>query len=102
MVKQPEFLLAKESTAQNRFWIMCTLTYGVESTPSLGGARYFLSIIDDFSRRVWVYLLKSKGETYSRFVEWKTLVKRKTEKKLKALRTDNGLEFLSGEFKLLC
>lgn len=76
--------------------------WGPENTPSLDGAHYFLSIVDDFSRRVWVYLLKSKGETYSKFVEWKTLVERQTEKKLKALRTDNGLEFLSGEFKLMC
>ncbi|MDO7987387.1 hypothetical protein OC713_02560 [Sweet potato little leaf phytoplasma] len=30
--------------------------WGPEKTPSLGGARYFLSIVDDFSRRVWVYL----------------------------------------------
>ncbi len=30
-------------------------------TTSLGGARYFVTYIDDFSRKVWVYSLKSKG-----------------------------------------
>lgn len=62
----------------------------------------FLSIVDYFSRRVWVYLLKSKDETYSRFNEWKTLVERKKERKVKVLRTENRLEFLSGEFKKMC
>lgn len=45
--------------------------------------------------------MKSKVETYRKFVEWKNLVEKQTEKKLKTLRTDNGLEFLSNEFKLL-
>jgi hypothetical protein len=33
---------------------------GPMRTTSLGGARYFVTYIDDFSRNVWVYLLKSK------------------------------------------
>lgn len=47
-------------------------------------------------------MLKAKSETFTKFVEWKNLVERQTERKLKALRTDNGLEFLSSDFKTLC
>jgi len=34
---------------------------------SLGGARYFVTFIDDFSRITHVYLLKVKGEVFNKF-----------------------------------
>lgn len=76
--------------------------WGPEKTKSLGGTRFFLSNVDDYSRRVWVYPLKSKDETFSKFKEWKVLTERKTNRKLKCLRTDNGLEFLNHQFKEMC
>ena len=60
-----------------------------------GNDRYFLSIIYDYSRRVWVYILKSKDEAFVRFKEWKTLTERQTGKKVKRIRTNNGLEYFS-------
>ncbi len=47
---------------------------GPMRTISLGGARYFVTYIDDFSRKVWVYLLKSKAECLEKFKEFKALV----------------------------
>ena len=64
--------------------------------------RYFSSIINDYSRRVWVYILKSKDEAFVRFKEWKTLIERQTRKKVKRIRTDNGLEYFSEQFNKLC
>ncbi|GKD75975.1 retrotransposon protein, putative, ty1-copia subclass [Tanacetum coccineum] len=64
--------------------------------------RYFLSIVDDYSRRVWVYFLRHKNEAFSKFKEWKQLVENQTGRKLKKLRTDNGLEFCNQEFNNLC
>ncbi len=40
----------------------------------MGAARYFVTYIDDFYRKVWVYLLKSKGECLKKFKEFKALV----------------------------
>ena len=54
-----------------------------------------MTMVDDFSRKVWVYLLKSKDEAFETFKTWKQLVENKTEKKIKVLRRDNGLEYLS-------
>ena len=34
--------------------------WGPSQVPSLGGNRYFMTMIDDYSRRVWVYVLRSK------------------------------------------
>jgi transposase InsO family protein len=76
--------------------------WGPSRKPSLGGARYMLTIIDDYSRKAWSYFLKDKSEVFSAFKEWKTMVENQTEKKLKKLHPDNGMEFYSNEFKSYC
>nr|GEY98695.1 retrovirus-related Pol polyprotein from transposon TNT 1-94 [Tanacetum cinerariifolium] len=54
--------------------------WGLSQVESLGGKRYFLSIVDDYSRR---------------------LVENQTGRTVKKLRADNGLEFRNREFKQL-
>jgi hypothetical protein len=56
---------------------------GPMRTTSLGGARYFVTYIDDFSKKVWVYLLKSKGECLEKFKEFKALVETQSDHKIK-------------------
>ena len=72
---------------------------GKMNEKSLSGAEYFLSFIDDKTRYVWVYFLKSKDQVFEKFLEWKTMVEKSTGRKLKAIRTDNGGEFTSKEFE---
>ena len=49
--------------------------WGSPSTPeSLGGCKYFISFIDDFSKKVCVYFLRTKDEAFSKFKEWKEVV----------------------------
>ncbi|KAH9698871.1 Integrase catalytic domain-containing protein [Citrus sinensis] len=76
--------------------------WGPAQTMSLGGNTYFLSLIDDYSRRVWVYVLKHKDQVFGKFREWKSLVENQTGLKVKKLRTDNGLEFCNQEFDSYC
>lgn len=76
--------------------------WGPAKTESLSGGRYFLSIMDDYSRKVWVYILKTKTEAFKKFKEWCREVELEKGTTLKCLRTDNGLEFLSEEFKNFC
>jgi transposase InsO family protein len=71
---------------------------GPMRTTSMGGAKYFVTFIDDFSRKVWLYVLKTKDECFIRFKEFKTLVKTQSEHKIKAFRSDNGGEFMSKAF----
>ena len=75
---------------------------GPMQTESLGGSKYFLLFTDDYSRMSWVYFLQSKGEVFSSFKVFKSLVEKQSEKKLKVLRTDRGGEFLSKEFINFC
>ena len=43
-------------------------------TPSLNGSVYFMTFIDDFSRKTWLYLLKQKSEAFEVFKRFKSMV----------------------------
>lgn len=66
------------------------------------GKGYFLLLVDDFSRVMWVYMLKYKDEALSMFKKFKALVEDGSERKIKVLRTDRGGEFLSKSFVQYC
>ena len=68
---------------------------------SLRGYVYYVSFIDDFSRKTWRYLLKWKNKVFNKFKKFKALVENQNERKIKTLRSDNGGEFTSKEFKEL-
>ncbi|GJT67395.1 retrovirus-related pol polyprotein from transposon TNT 1-94 [Tanacetum coccineum] len=76
--------------------------WGPSRVHCLGGARYILSIIDNFSRMTWVFMMKHKSETFEKFKHWKILIKNQTGRKIKRLRTANGLDFCSREFNDFC
>ena len=57
-----------------------------------------LTIIDDFSRKVWVFFLKQKSDLFSTLKDWKIMI----ERQVKCLRIDNGLDFCFDEFNTLC
>ena len=61
-----------------------------------------MSIIDDYSRKIWLYILKEKSEAFTKFKDWCKLMETEKGCCLKCLRTDNGLEFCSREFDVFC
>ncbi|KAG7598819.1 F-box associated interaction domain [Arabidopsis suecica] len=92
------FPLSINKTSEVFELVHCDL-WGPYRTTSICGSRYFLTIVDDFSRAVWIYLLPNKTETASTLRGYISLIERQFDKKLKTLRSDNGSEFLSlGDF----
>lgn len=67
-----------------------------------GGNKYFFLLVDDFSRVMWVYLLKSKDEAFGVFKKFRAKVEDGKERKVKVFRSDRGGEFSSNEFKSYC
>ena len=60
---------------------------------SIGQARYFITFLDDCSRKIFVYFLKKKDEvpaTVGKFIKY---VENQSGHKIKTLRTDNGREY---------
>lgn len=45
-----------------------------------------------------MYVLKPKNEVLEKFKEWCPLMENQTSRKVKMIRTNNGLEFCSSEF----
>jgi hypothetical protein len=45
--------------------------FGPMPVKYLGGDLYYLTFIDDYSRKTWLYLLKSKDEVFIKFQEFK-------------------------------
>src|SRR3954462_15686371 len=71
---------------------------GPMSTTARGGYHYFITFTDDFSRYGYVYFMRHKCQTFEKFKEFHSEVENQRGKKIKALRSDRGGEYLSHEF----
>lgn len=72
---------------------------GPMETDSLGGARYFLLIKDDYSRYRVVYFIKNKSETENKIYEFIMRTKTNPGHTIQTIRTDNGSEFINSKVK---
>ena len=55
---------------------------------SVGGNKYHVSFIDNYSKFTWVYLLKFKSDVFQRFHEFQNLVERLFDRKIVSMQTD--------------
>ena len=69
---------------------------------SLSGYQYYVTFIDDFSMKTWIYFMKIKDEVFNRFQEFKVLVENQIGRRIKVLRADNSNECTSNDFKRFC
>ena len=69
--------------------------------PSHRGGQYFVTFIDDYSRKLWTLVLKLKDQVLSFFKEFQARAKRESSQKLKVVRTDNSGEY-RGHFEEYC
>ena len=68
-------------------------------TNSIGSSRYFLTFIDDYSRKMWVYFLEEKSQVFDIFKNFKAYVEKESGFSLKILRSDRGGEYMSEKFE---
>ena len=66
-----------------------------------GGKKYFLTLIDDFTRYYYVYLLRSKEDALEMFQHFKNEVENQLDKKIKVIRSDRGGEY-EAPFGVFC
>lgn len=72
---------------------------GPMQTESIGGSKYIVSFIDDFSRYAHVYFLHDKSSVFHVFKEYESMVTNATGQTIGTLRTDGGGEYVSHEFE---
>lgn len=66
------------------------------------GERYYLSIVDDYSRRIALYPMTEKSDVFDIFEGHVKRAERSLNLRVKAIRTDNGSEFVNRNFYLFC
>jgi transposase InsO family protein len=67
--------------------------FGPVAYLSIGGSKYGLVIVDDFSRFTWVFFLQDKSETQGTLKRFLRRDQNEFELKVKKIRSDNGSEF---------
>lgn len=68
---------------------------GPLSVPSLGGSRYFVTLLDDYSKLSTVLPIKSKSDTAKAVMHAINLLENQSGHRLQRLRSDNGSEYIN-------
>ena len=91
-----------ESRANVPLQLVHTNVCGPINPPLVGKHKYLFLFIDDFSRKIWVYLLKKKSKAFEIFKNFKALVEKESGYAIMALRSNREGEFTSKEFNEFC
>ncbi|CAL1397690.1 unnamed protein product [Linum trigynum] len=89
---------SSSSVTENPFQLIHTDIWGPHPVPSYDGHRYFLTIVDDFSRMTWIILLQTKAEARPKLKEFCNYIERQFDTSVKKIRSDQGKEFRMSDF----
>ncbi len=85
--------------APNSLEIVHMDIWGPATTPSINGNQYFLTCYDDHTRKIHLTFLKNKSDAYQAMVNYVALVEGQLNTKIKSIRSDNGGEFTSIQWR---
>ena len=100
--KKVSFTKTLRSLKKEKLEFVHTNVWGPYPTQSLGGSHYFVTFIDDSTRKVWVYFMKHKSEVNQKFKIWKAEVENASGQKIKRIKSDNGGESELQAYKDIC
>jgi len=69
--------------------------WGPYRVANICGARYFLTIVDDFTRNTWTQLLQNKSQVKTAVVHFYNMIATQFGVHIKMVRSDNGTEFIN-------
>ena len=75
--------------------------WGPSPVTSIGGSRYFVIFIDDYSRYSWIFSMKSRSEILPIYSNFAKMVETQFSKRIKTFRSDNALEYTQYTFQAL-
>jgi hypothetical protein len=96
------FLHALSYRAEENLELVHTNLCGPISLAMEGGNNYFLLVVDDHSRYMWLEVIKSKADAFQHFKKIKALAEAQSGRRLLAFRSDRGGEFNSTAFRQFC
>ena len=83
--KRVRFFKAGREPKTKKLELVHTDVWGPLTVTSLEGSNYYVTFIDNSSRKVWVYFLKHKSDVFGAFKSWKAMVENETDLKVKTL-----------------
>ena len=75
---------------------------GPTRTESLGGKRYIIVVVDDFTRYTWVILLRSKSDALEHIEALCTRLQNEKNLEIDRIRSDHGKEFKNSYMESFC
>ena len=75
--------------------------WGPTKTRTFAGSNYYVTFIDDYSRKVWKYFMKAKSEVFDHFKKFKNKAEKETSQYIKCLQSDGGGEYSHDFSRLL-
>ncbi|MCO5558127.1 hypothetical protein L7F22_011704 [Adiantum nelumboides] len=88
----------KRNVCKKPLEVVHTDVWNPTKTASIHESRYYVSFIDDHTRKVWVYFIKEKSEVFDRFKSFKAAVEKETGEQVRTLRSYGKGEYFSKEF----
>lgn len=74
---------------------MHTDVWGLTQISSITSSHYYITFINDTTRKTWIYCIQNKFVVFGTLKKWKCLVEAETRKKLNCIISDNGGEYCS-------
>ena len=62
--------------SKNVLYVVHLDVWGPTKTTSMGGCRFYVTFIDDHTRKVWVYFMQEKSEVFTHFQSFKAMVEK--------------------------
>ncbi|XP_075500194.1 uncharacterized protein LOC142538780 [Primulina tabacum] len=78
--------------------LQTTYLWGPFRNATYNGERYFLTIVDEFTRITWNFLMQSKLDLFPIIRNFIALIHNQFSTTIKIIRTDNALDFFKSEF----
>ena len=100
--KRVSFSKAEKEPKAKKLELVHTDIWGPSTITSPGDSNYYVTFINDSSRKLWVYFLKHKSDVFGAFKTWKAMVENETDFKVKTLQLDNGGEYVNSDFQRYC
>ena len=89
-----------KTISTHAFQLLHVDAWGLYHTKTYTGHRYFLTIVDDFTRATWTHLMVTKDEAVTLLKAFTVMVKTQFDKNVKTIKSDNALE-LSKSYDIL-
>lgn len=96
LAKQKRMPFQKSTTMTSHVFELIHIDlWGPYHVFSQSGARYVLTLVDDFNKMTWTYLMADKTQTSSMIALLLNLISNQFNRLVKVVRSKNGLEFIN-------